>query len=64
MEISEVAGLKDGEVVLNPLYEFQESGEREGRVQGGLVSCGNPLMHTAKLRMAGVTSYPLSQAGF
>ncbi|MBY3619521.1 CpaF family protein [Acinetobacter sp. CUI P1] len=64
MEISEVAGLKDGEVVLNPLYEFRESGEREGRVQGGLVSCGNPLMHTAKLRMAGVTSYPLSQAGF
>lgn len=35
MEISEVAGLKDGEVFLNPLYEFQESGEREGRVQGG-----------------------------
>lgn len=64
MEISEVGGLKDGEVVLNPLYEFQESGEREGRVQGGLVSSGNPLMHTAKLRMAGVTSYPLSQHGF
>ncbi|OZQ65694.1 pilus assembly protein [Paenibacillus sp. VTT E-133280] len=64
MEISEVAGLKDGEVVLNPLYEFQESGEREGRVQGGLVSSGNLLMHTAKLRMAGVTSYPLSPAGF
>ncbi len=64
MEISEVAGLKDGEVVLNPLYEFQESGEREGWVQGELVSCGNPLMHTAKLRMAGVTSYPLSQHGF
>lgn len=64
MEISEVAGLKDGEVVLSPLYEFQESGEREGRVQGGLVSCGNPLMHTAKLRMAGVTSYPLPQHGF
>lgn len=35
MEISEVAGLKDGEVILNPLYEFQEAGEREGRVQGG-----------------------------
>lgn len=64
MEISEVAGLKDGEVVLNPLYEFRESGEREGRVQGGLVSCANPLMHTAKLRMAGVTSCPLSQHGF
>jgi pilus assembly protein CpaF len=64
MEISEVAGLKDGEVVLNPLYEFQESGEREGRVQGGLVSSGNPIMHPAKLRMAGVISFPLSQYGF
>jgi pilus assembly protein CpaF len=64
MEISEVSGLKDGEVILNPLYEFQESGEREGRVQGGLISCGNPLLHTDKLRMAGVTSYPLSQHQF
>ncbi|MEK3739230.1 MULTISPECIES: CpaF family protein [Paenibacillus] len=61
MEISEVAGLKDGEVILNPLYEFQEAGEREGRVQGGLLPCGNPLLHTTKLRMAGVTSYPLAQ---
>ncbi|WP_342410493.1 CpaF family protein [Paenibacillus sp. FSL R10-2778] len=61
MEISEVAGLKDGEVILNPLYEFQEAGEREGRVQGGLLPCGNPLLHTTKLRMAGVNSYPLAQ---
>ncbi|OMC66752.1 pilus assembly protein [Paenibacillus odorifer] len=61
MEISEVAGLKDGEVILNPLYEFQEAGEREGRVQGGVLPCGNPLLHTTKLRMAGVNSYPLAQ---
>lgn len=61
MEISEVMGMKDGEVVLNPLYEFQETAEHEGRVQGGLIPCGNPIQHTAKLRMAGVVSYPLSQ---
>lgn len=61
MEISEVAGLKDGEVILNPLYAFQEFGEQDGRIQGGLVPCGNPLLHTDKLRMAGITSFPLSE---
>ncbi|MBT2292348.1 CpaF family protein [Paenibacillus albidus] len=62
VEISEVSGIKDGEVVLNRLYEFRETGEREGRIQGGLVGCGNPLLHSAKLKMAGVTgAYPLQQ---
>ncbi|WP_342481245.1 CpaF family protein [Paenibacillus sp. FSL L8-0340] len=60
MEISEVIGLRDGEVALNPLYAFQETGESEGTVEGGLVPCGNPLLHSSKLKMAGVQSYPLS----
>ncbi|MDQ0195518.1 CpaF family protein [Paenibacillus wynnii] len=60
LEISEVAGLKDGEVLLNPLYEFQETGEHSGRVQGGLMPTGNPLLHTDKLRMSGIHAYPLS----
>ncbi|MHA6531177.1 CpaF family protein [Paenibacillus sp. BAC0078] len=61
VEICEVIGLQDGEVALSPLYEFREAGERGGRVQGGLVACGNPLMHDYKLRMAGVHDYPLSR---
>lgn len=61
MEISEVAGLEDGEVILNPLYAFQEFGEQDGRIQGSLVACGNPLLRTAKLGMAGITSFPLSE---
>lgn len=61
MEISEVAGLQDGEVKLNPLFVFRETGEVEGKVQGGLVPCGNPLVHTGKLTMAGITGYPLSR---
>jgi pilus assembly protein CpaF len=61
MEISEVAGLREGEVVLNPLYEFRETGEYEGKVQGGLVPCGNPLLHTGKLEMAGTAGYPLAR---
>ncbi|OKP97486.1 CpaF family protein [Paenibacillus sp. P46E] len=54
VEICEVTGVQEGEVVLNPLYEFRETGERNGRVQGGLVPSGNPMLHTGKLRMAGI----------
>ncbi|QSF45991.1 CpaF family protein [Paenibacillus tianjinensis] len=61
LEISEVIGIQDGEVVLNPLYEFRETGECDGRVDGAIVACGNPLQHTGKLRMAGVSNYPLAQ---
>ncbi|WP_340021771.1 CpaF family protein [Paenibacillus sp. FSL K6-1096] len=59
MEISEVAGIQGGEVILNPLYEFREAGEQDGRIQGRLIACGNPLRHTDKLRMAGIRDYPL-----
>lgn len=59
MEISEVAGIQGGEVILNPLYEFRESGEQDGRIQGRLIACGNALLHTDKLRMAGIVDYPL-----
>ncbi|MEK3673601.1 CpaF family protein [Paenibacillus sp. FSL R10-2771] len=59
MEICEVAGLRSGEVELNPLYEFRETGERDGRVLGGLAACGNPLLYTNKLRMAGISDYSL-----
>ncbi|WP_068615421.1 CpaF family protein [Paenibacillus tuaregi] len=52
-EICEVIGMKDGEVVLNPLYIFEEVGEENGRIVGGLVSTGSSLQHTAKLSMAG-----------
>ncbi|KWX74192.1 CpaF family protein [Paenibacillus jilunlii] len=54
VEICEVAGVREGEVVLNPLYEFRETGETDGHVQGGLIFSGNPLLHTGKLRMAGI----------
>lgn len=61
LEISEVIGMKDGEVQLNPLYEFQETGVQEGGVLGELKACGNALQHTAKLRMAGISCYPLAR---
>lgn len=52
-EISEVLGVENGEVKLNPLFRFQEDGERGGRILGGLERTSAPLEHTEKLRMAG-----------
>ncbi|MNZ69241.1 putative conjugal transfer protein [compost metagenome] len=52
-EICEVVGMKDGEVLLNPLYVFEEEGESGGRVLGGLKRTGNALIHKDKLVMAG-----------
>lgn len=57
VEISEVRGMVDGEVVLNPLFVFEESGEKEGRIIGDLVPTGNLLIHTDKLRAAGLEEW-------
>ncbi|WP_342576472.1 CpaF family protein [Paenibacillus sp. FSL M8-0142] len=62
-EISEVVGMSSGEVQLNPLYRFQETGEADGKVLGRLEACGNPLRGTEKLRMAGITAWPLQGDG-
>ncbi|MGG4130410.1 ATPase, T2SS/T4P/T4SS family [Paenibacillus illinoisensis] len=52
-EISEVIGMKDGEVLLNPLFRFQERDEKEGKIIGGLVQVGK-LKHIEKIQMAGL----------
>lgn len=53
LEITEVRGFKDGEILLNPLYIFEETGEDNGRVKGSLVK-KNSLNDTHKLRQAGI----------
>ncbi|MGZ7441909.1 CpaF family protein [Paenibacillus sp. TH7-28] len=63
VEISEVAGLKEGEVVLRPLFIFQEEAEREGKVIGRLKSTGAGLLHTDKLRMAGISPDAPAEGG-
>lgn len=60
-EISEVIGMEGGEVLLNPLYRFRETGESGGRVIGSLEPCGNPLQSADKLHMAGITTWPLQK---
>ena len=54
MEITEVVGLKDGEIELNPLYVFEENEERTMEtVVGELKRTKNPLKNTFKLKLMG-----------
>ncbi|MFB6363259.1 CpaF family protein [Paenibacillus elgii] len=54
-EITEIVGVDEGEVKLNPLYRFVETGETpEGKVIGQLEPTGNELEGTWKLEMAGL----------
>ncbi len=52
LEITEVLGYEKGEIMLNPLFRFAESGEEKGRVIGELKAV-NPLKKREKLQMAG-----------
>ena len=55
MEISEISGYENGEIVLNPLYVFEEAySEDADKVVGSLVRTSNPLIHTNKLMAAGI----------
>lgn len=54
VEISEVLGVENGEIQLNPLYVFQEKGESYSKkVIGKLEKTGNNLQAFEKLIMAG-----------
>ncbi|HWT26654.1 MAG TPA: CpaF family protein, partial [Mobilitalea sp.] len=53
LEITEVLDCKEGEIRLNPLYSFIETGEENGRVKGSLTKV-NELVHMDKLLRAGV----------
>lgn len=53
LSVSEVVGYEQGEVLLSVIYEFQETGERNGKVQGIWKKTGS-LIHTEKLQQAGI----------
>lgn len=54
MEICEVLEMKDGEVVLNPIYVFQEDENTTlEKVSGGLIRTKNPFQNTHKLHLMG-----------
>lgn len=55
VEITEVLGYEKGEIILNPIYVFQEDEHSTlEHVSGGLVRTENKMMNTAKLRQAGI----------
>lgn len=54
MEITEVLGYKDGKIVLNPLYQFQEDENTTlEKVSGQLRRTNNEMQNTFKLRLSG-----------
>ncbi len=55
MEITEVVGCKNGQIILNPLYVFEEDEHSTlHKVSGGLVRTENPLQNDFKLKIAGI----------
>ena len=57
MEISEVAGIKDGEISMKPSHEFVEEGDTsEKAVIGSLKRTNNEMSDKLKFRMAGISA--------
>lgn len=54
LEISEVTGFFEGEICKKVLYEFEEEGEGNGKIKGGLAKRGE-LTHKEKLYAAGLS---------
>lgn len=53
VEISEITGMKDGEIMLRTLYKFKEQTEVNGKILGTFVR-ENPLLDTNKLKERGL----------
>lgn len=55
LQIVELAGFEEGEIVTRVIYEFEEEGEdSQGKIVGSLRKRGE-LLHEEKLRAAGIT---------
>ena len=55
MEISEVVGYKNGQILMNPLYQFEEDEfSTLEKVSGSLKRTKNPMIHDFKLKLAGI----------
>ena len=56
MEITEVVGFQNGQIILNPLYVFEEDENSTlHKVSGGLKRTSNEMIHVNKLIMTGIT---------
>ena len=55
MEITEVCGYENGEIILNPLYVFEEDENKTtNKVSGSLIRTKNPMKNDFKLKLAGI----------
>lgn len=55
MEITEIAGYENGQILLNPLYVFEEDEKSTlDKVSGALKRTNNPIKNTFKLQLAGI----------
>ena len=55
MEITEVVGYENGQIILNPLYKFEEDENSTlDKVSGKLNRTANPMKNDFKLRLAGI----------
>ena len=55
MEITEVLGYENGEIILNPLFVFKEDETSTiEKVHGSLIRTENPMQNDFKLRLAGI----------
>ena len=55
MEITEIVGYDDGQIILNPLYVFEEDeSSTMDKVSGKLKRTDNPMKNDFKLRLSGI----------
>jgi len=55
LSISEVAGCQEGQILLNPLFEFCDNGDTpDGKVDGALQRTDNSMIHISRFRMSGI----------
>ena len=54
LEVTEVGTVKDGTIVLRPLYQFVEKGMKNGKVVGQLCATEYTLQSIEKCQRAGV----------
>ena len=53
VQVSEITGIKNGEICLHSLYEFNEIGEKDGKIEGMFVR-EDRLLFTKKIRERGL----------
>lgn len=58
VEICELLSYTDGKFEMNSLFQFEETGEKDGVIQGGLVRTKNKFVNASKLGFAGIKMEP------